>query len=736
MLPVGPDLGVHWSNGANRQQKRIRERASFPRAHVSSATDWQKSSRRHSGGFPCCKFDCGRGSPSQEQRPTFKADATFVRVDVYPTRDGRPVDDLRMSDFEVFEDGAPQMIASFEHVVVHSPTPGSAPAEPNTVSESSQRTADPRSRVFVLFLDLPHVSLEASRQSAEPLIRLLDRLLGPDDLIGVMTPGMHAADVTLARKTEVLESLLRDRVPWGERERSTARERAYEQCYAQAAPERVAEMAARGNERATLEALRGLVDHLGQIREERKSILIVSEGWQLYRPTNELTTLTVVDPSTGETEAIPGRDPISIGPGGKITTKDSNSANPTDRADCERDRLRLSSIDDERYFKDLIDAANRANASFYTIDPRGVPVFDTSLAARSPGGRGQPTSGGPLTNIPGTPTSAAIDALEHRQDVLRTLATDTDGIAVMNNDLDRGLKRIADDGTSYYLVGYYSTNLKLDGTFRALKVRVNRPGVDVRARRGYRAATAEEVAAAGGRASSAKPVSPVAAALSALGAARWNAKVYVAATPGPKESGAVGSLWVAAELQSTAFTLTPPASADVEVTSEGNSATIQVPISPDARSFVTAVKLSAPIKSGVVQVQVHLTGAPDTERESIRVDVGSDADRPLLFRRGPTTANRLQPAASAHFNHTERLRLEIPAETGDTIGSARLLDKKGQPLAIPLTTGERTDDRTGQRWLTADLTLAPLAMGDYPIEVTVVSPAGERKVVTAFRLVP
>ncbi len=80
--------------------------------------------------------------------------------------------------------------------------------------------------------------------------------------------------------------------------------------------------------------------------------------------------------------------------------------------------------------------------------------------------------------------------LRQRIEVMRTLADNTDGIAVVNsNDLDGGMRRISDDLTSYYLLGYYSTNAKLDGRFRSLKVKVKQPGVDVRARRGYRAAT-------------------------------------------------------------------------------------------------------------------------------------------------------------------------------------------------------------------------------------------------------
>ena len=73
--------------------------------------------------------------------------------------------------------------------------------------------------------------------------------------------------------------------------------------------------------------------------------------------------------------------------------------------------------------------------------------------------------------------------------------SDTDGIAVIDtNDIDTGLKRIVADMSSYYLVGYYTKNAKLDGRFRKITVRVKRPGVNVRARRGYKAATAAELA--------------------------------------------------------------------------------------------------------------------------------------------------------------------------------------------------------------------------------------------------
>src|SRR6202011_1210402 len=83
--------------------------------------------------------------------------------------------------------------------------------------------------------------------------------------------------------------------------------------------------------------------------------------------------------------------------------------------------------------------------------------------------------------------------LTARITTLRTLADATDGLAIVDsNNLDAGLKRVVADLSSYYLLGYYSTG-KLDGKFHSISVRVKRPGVQVRARRGFLAATPAEL---------------------------------------------------------------------------------------------------------------------------------------------------------------------------------------------------------------------------------------------------
>src|SRR5439155_5040080 len=154
----------------------------------------------------------------------------------------------------------------------------------------------------------------------------------------------------------------------------------------------------------------------------------------------------------------------------------------------------LAQLEDDQLFRQILDEANRGNASFYPIDPGGLAVFDS-----------------PINN----PLPLQVDAarLRGRIDTLRTLAENTDGVAVVNtNDLAGGLNRVVSDLSSYYLLGYYSANAKLDGRFHAIKVRVKRPGVQVRARRGYIAPTAAEVSSLAAKASAPADAASIAAA--------------------------------------------------------------------------------------------------------------------------------------------------------------------------------------------------------------------------------
>jgi VWFA-related protein len=668
---------------------------------------------------------------AQPQQP-IRVGTNFVRVDAYPLRGGQPVFDLKAEEFEVFEDGVLQKIETFEHVVVRPAGPQTERVEPSSQRESLQAAANPRNRVFVVFLDTPFVTIEGAHKVNEPLIRLIDNILGPDDLVGVMTPAMAASQVVLGRKTQVIEDSLRKNWAWGGRFtlQNDEREHAYMSCYPPLANEQggtsalARELITRKRERATLEALEDLVRYLRSIREERKAILIVTEGWLLYRENKALMTLRK-DPVTGWQEPIPGVDRIGVGPNGKLTTKDPRMIDEGSltKTECDTDRMRLASMDNKQFFLDLMNEANAGNSSFYPVDPRGLPVFDNPIGPDRP-----------------PPVDVDQAMLKERIEVMRTLAGNTDGIAVVNsNDLDVGMRRISDDLTSYYLLGYYSTNSKQDGGFRALKVKVKQPGIEVRARRGYRAATATEVTAARRAADAPVPEATraVNAAIDRLGRVRPEARFRINAVV---SAGDKPTLWVAGELQGQAG---PPddiaqgGTAEIEATVGTSSTSAKVTLKPGERTFLTSMPLPGGA-AGDIGIRARLIPAEGGSiplSDMLRLETGSSGVQPLLFRRGATTGNRMVPAADLRFSRTERVRLELPVEGGAKPGSGRLLDRAGQPLQVPVVVGERLDEATGQHWITADLALAALSGGDYAVEIEVVGPAKSQRVVSAIRVV-
>ena len=76
----------------------------------------------------------------------------------------------------------------------------------------------------------------------------------------------------------------------------------------------------------------------------------------------------------------------------------------------------------------------------------------------------------------------------------------------------------------------------------------------------------------------------------------------------------------------------------------------------------------------------------------------------------------------------------MEAAAGAPVWSGVLLDRNGAKTIVPVAAGERTDAATGQRWLTADITLAPLAAGDYVVELTMASGSEQKKTLVALRV--
>jgi VWFA-related protein len=680
----------------------------------------------------------GGGAPHAQNQsaPTFRTGANYVRVDAYPTQNGTPVTDLTSTDFEILEDKVPQKIEQFEHIFIRTAGPQDTRREPNTVEESRQAALDPRARVFVLFLDISHVEMTASRAIRTPLIEALERLIGQDDLIGVMTPEMSPRDVTFARRTTAIEGFL-SRYWWGERDQTNFRdpvEDLYARCYpgiprsaaTTASDQGIAqEMILRHREKQTLDALEDLVRFLGGVREERKAIITITDGWRLYEPNSALAR-----PIDGQ---VPTGPAIGIDPRtGTLTTRPPDSSGQTARADCERDRLALSRLDDAQQFRYVLDEANRANASFYPIDPRGLAVFDEDIVPAAGVGAG----------INANPTIRPAEdraRLFARNTSLRTLAEATDGVAVVNsNDLSRGLRRIVDDLSSYYLLGYYSSG-KLDGRFHSITVRVRRPGVQVRARRGYLAnveapgvPASAAPAIASAAAANAKPVEAALASLTTF-ARELPIRVHVASGWTPSNAATVWAVGEVGRGGQEEWAGGGQADAMLVDASGQTIATGHAQLAAGSTSARIALT-SRTLAPGDYQLQVRMkatrASAASSEVAHISVPSAPDAAGVLFFRRGPTTANRDMATADLRFHRSDRLRIDVPSPNTTAI-TARLLDRNGNAMSIPVTAMMR-DDPDGSRWQSAEVALAALAPGDYVVELT----SGTTRTLAAFRVVP
>ncbi len=675
---------------------------------------------------------------AQDQLPTpnFRAEANYVRVDVFPTRDGVPVTDLTAGDFELFEDKAPQKIEQFEHILIRAAGVDAGRREPNTLAESREAIKDPRTRVFVLFLDPSHVEQATSRKISQTLVNTLNRLMGPDDYVGLMVPPMQLRDVTFARRTVVIQRLI-ERDWWGKRDSVLPQDETEDQyayCYQNSAPAIAQEMILRRREQQTFDALEDLVVGIRALREERKAVLAITDGWLVYRPNANLTR-PLQDGQGNPTVQPPGNPPIGIDPrSGKLSTVDPNNQGEAALRKCELDRQTLANIDDESRLRTIMDEANRSNTSFYPVDPRGLTVFDEGIV---PSGAVSSPAGLTPTLSPQEDTAR----LTARAQTLRRLAEATDGVAIVGtNNIEPALHRVVDDLSSYYLLGYYSTG-RLDGKFHSINVRVKRPGVTVRARRGYQALRDIDVAktitpSSGAGAAGAAAASALATAASSAIAKIVNAardvplRTYVTAgwRVGPDGKPAA-AFWAVGEVAdripgADLDAVLLNSAGDVVSSAKGRivpgTTSVRLTVAPDmplsAGEYTLRLKSQSPSGSETMSMPVVLPPAPQSSGG-------------MFVRRGPTTANKDAPTADVRFRRNERVRVEVPS--AGEVSSARLLDRTGKTIAaVPVSASTRTD-ADGTRWATADVVLAPLAPGDYIIEVV----AGDVHTLTAFRIV-
>src|SRR5262245_22687601 len=393
--------------------------------------------------------------PPDQPPPIFRAGINFVRVDVIVSdnKSGVQIADLKESDFEVVEDGKPQKIEAFRFIRLDGGVAAAikeTPREIRTDADEEMEAQRDDVRLFAIFLDDYHVRRGTSMAVRNQLTQFVETQLGPSDMIGLMYPLESTSSVRMTRNHSAVARGLQQ---FTGRKYEYEPKNQFEENYAHYPTEIVERI----RNQVSLSALRSLVVHMGSLKEGRKALILVSEGYSNLPPP-QMRNADATMPGLGNPNAF------------------NPAAGDNDRNE-DRGQWRAS-VDMDSDLREVYDNANRNNVAIYAVDPRGLPGFEFDINE----------------NV-GIRTDAKY--LQSTMDTLRVLAEQTDGRAIVNrNDIAVGMKQITRDASAYYLIGYSSSQAPTDGKFHEIKVRVKRPGLQVRARRGYWALTAEQTARA------------------------------------------------------------------------------------------------------------------------------------------------------------------------------------------------------------------------------------------------
>ncbi len=615
------------------------------------------------------------------QRPVFRAGANFVAVDAYPTRDGKIVEDLTRDDFEVYEDGKRQTVEQFEFVRGVPDGPDAEPI-PTKLDAAARLVGDPRRRVFVVFLTGFHASPEGAMNTRRATEMFFAQSVGTSDLFGILRPEQPVTDLVLGERPEILADQASSYWDWASLPhppgfaRSPAEQDVYDCLFGHQGTGDIEKLMDAWRLDKLLTSLDELTVRLASMREARSNILVFSGAFALA--------------------GVGGRQ----GGGGLPTLTPAGRSGAPVETPCDHEWLRLQTARFGDRFKNIIDTAERGDVSISVVDPAGLSIYDQSMSA---------TRG------------ALLSDSNHRYDAMATLASATGGEAIVGAaEIGPALVKLAGGQSGHYELGYYSSNNRFDGKFRSIGVKIRRSGVSVVARKGYQAPTAEmlraseEAAARAG--SEPPPPSPAAMAIAELGRIDEEAGLHVHAARRGDRIVAVVEL-ASAQLELGRWA--DGASVDARLLGanglEASTAHEKIPAGARAAAVILTVPGGT---NGPWSVSVRATGSGG--ELSDRIDVPSAAWKllgdPLIFRAATLPNAPLRPVADFTFRRTERMHVEWPILVPLAGRQARLLDPRGQPIAIPVAIAESSD--SASPLLTADVVLNALAPAEYVVEVT------------------
>ena len=381
------------------------------------------------------------GAPAQAPTgPDFRVAIDLVTTDVI-VRDAKDIfiADLTKDDFEVYEDGVRQTMASMTLVhggrVLNLQAPPPPPAQEGSILPTSRPRNDAAGRIFLIIVDDLHLDFRNTGRIRDLFKRISRTLVHEGDMFGIVSTGPSSLAIDLTYDRKILDEAIKKITGNGLKPEDIIQ--------GQDGPEGPTEVRYRAH--VAFSTARDIVTQLERITNRRKAVVWVSNGFD-FNPFAESRL---------------GEDPTFGGRMGQ-TREEGRDFNQQFNQGSQ-----FADADLSRELADLTRSANRANATFYTIDPRGL--------------------------VAGADLDVQMDPAEFQnhirktQDSLRVLADETGGIAIVNqNNFDKGLKRIDAETSDYYVVGYYSSNPDPLKRTRKIEVKVvNREGLNVWNRTSY-----------------------------------------------------------------------------------------------------------------------------------------------------------------------------------------------------------------------------------------------------------
>jgi len=385
----------------------------------------------------------GRTDQPQE-KPTFRVQIDMVTNDVVVKDEkGNFVPNLTKDDFEIYEDGVKQDIASME--LIHggratnmlAPPPAAAP-EGIILPPVRQTNSDVSGRIFLFFVDDLHLQFHNTGRLRDLFKKIAKNLVHDGDMFGIVSsgPSSIAIDMTYDRNRldEAIKKIAGNELkpsdiiqgPSGSEGPSEVRYRAH----------------------VAFSTVEDTLNNLEKVHNRRKALVYVSDGYD-FNPFQD-ARLGNMDPNSPfqQNEFAKSQNQVNQQNG-------QTGVDPMTQQQQQSEEF--ADADLARELADLTRTANRANVTIYSIDPRGLVGMGDIDEQVDP--------------------SQWNDYIRKSQDSLRVLADETGGIAVVNqNDFDKALKKIDADSSDYYVLGYYSKNTDPTKRRRIVDVRVTRSG--------------------------------------------------------------------------------------------------------------------------------------------------------------------------------------------------------------------------------------------------------------------